>query len=407
MTYKQFTKACFDTGKLQANEFAEILQQANDAAAEVLREEAGGELPILSLTKNKDDLDEIYEFANHIKSNFKKLVVLGTGGSSLCGDAVVNFAQTRDQSFEVQFIPNIDPVNWREFLGNLKVEETAFLVISKSGGTIETLVSLLACLDLTENHSKHFFIISENTENPLTKLAKKYDIKTYEHDAKVGGRFAIFSNVGLMPGAVAGVKAEDFRAGGAEFLQNNIELAAYSAALHVGFMRAGIWQNVMMTYPDQLEAMNRWYRQIWAESLGKNKTGSTPIKSIGTFDQHSQMQLYLDGRKDKFFNFVTLNMQGEGKKLPDVGVEEIKYLAGKTLGDVIYAEQQSAVETIAGAGNPVRVIEIEELNCNTLGKLAMHMMLETIITAKLLGVNPYDQPAVEAGKQLTRDLLSQ
>ena len=402
MSYKQFTKAC----NLDEAAFSILLKEANAAALEVVEEERNGELRILSLAKTTTDIAEIEEFANHIKSNFKKLVVLGTGGSSLCGEALVNFALTRDQSIEIIFMPNIDPVNWREFLNNLSIAETAFLVISKSGGTIETLVSFLACIDLTEKLSEHFFVITEPKDNPLKQLAEKYNLKTYDHDPNVGGRFAIFSLVGLMPAVVAGMNAENFKQGGAEFLENNIELAAYSAALHVGFMRKNIWQNVLMTYPDQLEAMNRWYRQIWAESLGKNRTGSTPIKSIGTFDQHSQMQLYLDGRKDKFFNFITLNMKGQGKKLPDVGVEEIGYLSSKTLGDVIYAEQQSAVETIAGSGNPVRVIEIEELNSNSLGKLAMHLMLETIITAKLLGVNPYDQPAVEAGKKLTRELLS-
>ena len=406
MSYKQFTEACFEDGLLDREEFNTILSEAKTAAQEVLREERAGDLPILSLSRSNDDLSEIEEFANHINSNFKKLVVLGTGGSSLCGEALVNYAWRKESATKIVFLPNIDPETWDEFLENLNVEETAFLVISKSGGTIETLVSFLACLDLTDKISEHFFIVTEPKENPLTKLAKKHNIKTYEHNPNVGGRFAIFSLVGLMPGAVAGMNPESFKAGGADFLDNDIELAAYSAALHVAFMRKNIWQNVLMTYPDQLEAMNRWYRQIWAESLGKNRTGSTPIKSIGTFDQHSQMQLYLDGRKDKFFNFITLNMKGEGKKLPEVGVEEISYLAGKTLGDVIYAEQQSAVETIANAGNPVRVIEIEELNSHALGKLTMHLMLETIITAKLLGVNPYDQPAVEAGKRLTRELLS-
>lgn len=406
MIYKQFTERCFDDGLLDRGEFEQILSEARDAAKQVHAEEAAGELPILSLSKDDSDLAEINEFAKHIDSNFKKLVVLGTGGSSLCGEALVNYAWRKESNTKIVFIPNIDPETWDEFLENLNIEETAFLVISKSGGTIETLVSFLACLDLTDKISEHFFIISEPNENPLTRLAKKYNIKTYEHDPNVGGRFAIFSLVGLMPGAVAGMNPKDFKAGGADFFENDIELAAYSAALHVAFMRKNIWQNVLMTYPDQLEAMNRWYRQIWAESLGKNRTGSTPIKSIGTFDQHSQMQLYLDGRKDKFFNFITLDMKGEGKKLPDIGVEGTRYLAGKTLGDVIYAEQQSAVQTIAGAGNPVRVIEIKELNSITLGKLTMHLMLETIITAKLLGVNPYDQPAVEAGKQLTRDILS-
>jgi len=159
-----------------------------------------------------------------------------------------------------------------------------------------------------------------------------------------------------------------------------------------------------MTYPDKLEHLNTWYRQIWAESIGKNGTGSTPIKALGTIDQHSQMQLYLGGRKDKFYNFITLDFAGFGEKLeaPDA---ELGYLNGKNLGDVINAEQEATIATLAAASRPVRSIEIAKLNAEHLGMLIMHLMLETIITSMLLGVNPYDQPAVEEGKVRARKLL--
>jgi glucose-6-phosphate isomerase len=260
-------------------------------------------------------------------------------------------------------------------------------------------------LNESSDISERFFSITESGNNSLRKLSAKLGIKTFAHDALVGGRFSILSLVGLMPAAVSGVNIRAVRAGAAEFLQNMGELAAESAALHIAFMRKNIWQNVLMTYPDRLRNLGDWYRQIWAESLGKNGAGSTPIRARGTIDQHSQMQLYLGGRRDKFYNCITLNFAADKKISTTNTPEAFNYLGGKTLADVINAEQKATIETLVENGRPVRSIEIGALDERNLGMLIAHLMLETIIAAKLLGVNPFDQPAVEAGKIKTRNAL--
>lgn len=409
MSYTQIIDDCFGANMLEKPVYEKVLTEAEKILSEVLQEVKNDDLPIIGLCETNNGLDEIEEFAGDIKANFNNLIVLGTGGSTLCPQALTGLME----GDQVIFMDNIDPQTWDDLFKKINLNETAFLAISKSGTTIETIAQTLVCLEKAQNIniSKHFFAITMPDEaspnNHLRNLAEHYKFKTYEHDPNVGGRFSIFSLVGLMPAVFAGLDAKALRAGGKEFLANHTKLAAISASLHVGFMRKNIWQNVMMTYPDKLERLNHWYRQIWAESVGKNGTGSTPIKSTGTLDQHSQMQLYLGGRKDKFYNFIVQKTKGQGAKISDTVIDELELLKGKKIGDLFNAEQAATIQTLAEQGRPVRVIEIEEVSEKTLGMLIMHLMLETIITAKLLGVNPYDQPAVEAGKQRTRELVKE
>ncbi len=409
MTYKQVTDSCFAPGQLDKADFAALKSQALKALDELRAEEKAGKLPIISLARETADLAEINQFAANIKQNFETLVVLGTGGSSLCGHALTGFKQGNFSTAKpkVVFMQNIDPATFSEFFATNDIKKTAFLTISKSGNSIETIAQFLVCLELAKSLDikKHFFSITMPGDNPLRRISAKHNIKTYDHDPNVGGRFSILSLVGLMPGVTSGVDAAKLRKGAWEFYTNLAEQAAEAAALHISFMRQSIWHNVLMTYPDRLEDLNIWYRQIWAESIGKNGTGSTPIKAMGTIDQHSQMQLFLAGRKDKFYNFITLKTTDSKFKIPKAGEPEFDYLSGKSLGDLINAEQKATIETLVNNKRPVRAIELPKLDDEEMGMLIMHLMLETIITAKLLGVNPFDQPAVEEGKRRTCEYM--
>ncbi len=163
-----------------------------------------------------------------------------------------------------------------------------------------------------------------------------------------------------------------------------------------------------MPYVDRLADFGLWYRQLWAESLGKNGTGTTPIRAVGTVDQHSQLQLYLAGPADKMFTVVMLDCAGTGATV-DAGLaadEALGYLRGRTMGDLMDAEQRATAETLARNGRPTRLIRLASLDEAVMGGLMMHFMLETIISAHLLGVDPFDQPAVEEGKVLTRRYLA-
>ena len=410
--YKQNTDYCFGEGRLAESDVRLLNREAAAELDKVKADIARGALPILGIASQTSDLPEIEALASNIKANFDNLVVLGTGGSSLCGHALSGYmtGEFAVRKPRVIFLQNIDPFTVDELFKAIDVSRTAFLAISKSGVSIETLTQLSVCLERAKDHdvSGRFYIITmpnkKENENPLRRIAAKFGISVFDHDPNIGGRFSILSNVGLVPAIVSGLDVRKLRLGAADFLNNMAGEAAISAAIHVALMRKNIWLNVLMTYPDRLEHVNIWYRQIWAESTGKNGTGSTPIKSLGTIDQHSQMQNYLGGRKDKFYNFVTEDFSGLGDRLVSFDPES-DYLNAHSLGDVIDAEQKATIETLAANNRPVRYIQTNRVDEENLGRLIMHFMLETIITSHLLGVNPYDQPAVEDGKNLARTIL--
>ena len=170
-------------------------------------------------------------------------------------------------------------------------------------------------------------------------------------------------------------------------------------------MTRGQNMSVMLPYCERLSGFSAWYRQSWAESLGKGGKGTTPISAVGTTDQHSQLQLYLDGPKDKFFTMIMHDRAGTGQKIHAPDFSGLEYLHGKTTGDIMAAEQQATLETLVGHGRPVRVIRIGALDEAALGALLMHFTLEIFFMAKLLDVNAFDQPAVEEGKRAARDYL--
>ncbi len=237
------------------------------------------------------------------------------------------------------------------------------------------------------------------------------------HDPALGGRFSVFSVVGLLPAAIAGADPAALREGAAEVLDSSLvpdhpdtAQPAVGAALQVGLLNERlVTQSVLMPYMDRLREFTLWYRQLWAESLGKEGGGTTPIAALGTVDQHSQLQLYLDGPADKLFTIVHSRTHNEGPRIASdlAGKEALGYLAGRTMGDLMDAEARATIETLIAHGRPVREIEVRRLDARTLGGLLMHYMLETVIAAHLLGVDPYVQPAVEEGKRLARQHMAQ
>jgi len=236
-----------------------------------------------------------------------------------------------------------------------------------------------------------------------------------EHDPGVGGRFSVLTNVGLLPAAVLGLDIAAIRAGAAKALAPVLAKApaaevpaALGAALAIAAAEHGRTIAVLMAYADRLERFTRWYVQLWAESLGKDGKGTTPVGALGPVDQHSQLQLYLAGPRDKLFTIITVGNQG-GVPLD----AELAALAGepgfggKRIGDLVAAQGRATADTLASNGCPVRSIALPALDEAALGELLMHFMLETIIAAHLLGVDAFDQPAVEEGKVLAKRYLAE
>jgi len=409
MNYKQKIDEVFQPNGLTKAELAPIQAEAEVCLTAML---AKKHQLFAAIANPNPFIDEAEMFHTMIKNEFNQLVVLGTGGSSLCGEVLAGFKRNKfcKKSLEVIFMANVDPYAWDDFFAKIDYERTAFLVISKSGESIEPMAQMLVCINKYNEKklsiAKHFFALTMAGDNSLRQVGTKYNMQIFEHSGEISGRYSVFSNVAFLPAISQGFDIAKYLAGAAEFFEKHASNAAIAAAIHVALMRRNIWQNVFMTYPDNLEFLNNWYRQIWAESLGKNGAGSTPVKAVGTVDQHSQLQMFLGGRKDKFYNILTLDCAGAGSAMGNNEYKDLQYLNGKTLGDLITAEQRSTIKTLAENKLPVRSILLGALTEYELGILTAHLATETIVTAMLLGVNPFDQPHVEQGKVFTKEFLS-
>ncbi len=257
-------------------------------------------------------------------------------------------------------------------------------------------------------------IITENKASTLKKIHEETNCDYLIHDNKIGGRFSIFSNVALFPALLCSVDIEGIVSGGKEVLkdfQNARDLLSVKPILSAYYsfklMRSKIKQFVLMPYSDAMINFSLWYRQLWGESIGKKGKGSTPINAIGTIDQHSQLQLYLDGPKDKFISIVGIDRYCKSFSLKTTISKKFMYspLERKNMESLFKAEQRATFDTIKKKKIPLRKINIDFLDEISLGSLLMHFFLETISSCYLLNINPFDQPAVEEGKILTKKYL--
>jgi len=414
-----------------ADTLSAALARAGGALDWLRARHADGGLPLLRLPEKQDDLAVIRDAARRLARDATDVVMLGTGGSSLGGQTLAQLAGYAVPGVgalsappRLHFIDNLDPLSFETLLAKLPLKTTRFVSISKSGGTAETLMQTIAALSALKQAGvearEAMLGITEPAKsgkrNGLRDLLGHHQVPMHEHDPGVGGRFSALTNVGLLPAAILGLDIGAIRRGAgaalAPVLANRKVAdvpAALGAALAVALAESkSKTMSVVMAYSDRLERFTRWYVQLWAESLGKNGKGTTPVAALGPVDQHSQVQLYLGGPRDKLFTVVSVAGAGLG---PRIDMELAKLagepeLGGKTIGDLASAEARATTETLANNGCPVRTIHIARLDEASLGELLMHFMLETIIAAHLLGVDAFDQPAVEEGKVLAKKYLA-
>jgi glucose-6-phosphate isomerase len=413
----------------RAETFADVLAQTDAALASLRARHADRTLPLLHLPARRDDIAGVLGYAALLREGATDVVVLGIGGSSLGGQtlsqlsgyAVPGVGSLRDPP-RIHFIDNLDPESYGALLERLPLRSTRFVCVSKSGGTGETLMQTAAALAAVKaarlDPHDRFLGITEPAKpgksNGLRELLGAYRVAMMEHDPGVGGRFSVLTNVGLLPAAVCGLDIGAIRAGAGDALAPVLASkpptevpAAVGAALAVAHSPSKPIA-VMMAYTDRLERFTRWYVQLWAESLGKDGKGTTPLAALGPVDQHSQLQLFIAGPRDKLFTILMVAPGGRG---PRIDAELAKLagepgFAGKTIGDLVAAQGRATAETLARNGCPVRTMTLDWLDERHLGELLMHFMLETIIAAHLLGVDPFDQPAVEEGKVLAKKYLA-
>jgi glucose-6-phosphate isomerase len=316
-----------------------------------------------------------------------QVLILGTGGSCLGAQALINLNPNR---LFVMF-PDADPEYFYGCLDILYPEDTQVWCISKSGETMETLSQLLAVLEWIPSY-KNIRCITQQGDNTLRRIAADYDIKTYDHPEHIGGRFSVFTATGLIPLHLNGMSVDKFLSGARSALDEPVQL----------FKKP---QHVLWIYSQRLRAIGQWWAQLVAESLGKkdhlgHNHGITPLLSFGTQDQHSQLQFYLDGPQDKEFTFLIDELD---PIYPPLKGPKDFYLTGKNLGQIYEAHQKATIETIKNCGHSVRTFSITDER--EVGYFMMKSVQEVIEMAKEFQVNAFDQPAVEEGKKRAKAYL--
>ena len=394
-----------------------------------------GHLPLLSIVDDTADIAAARAALDRLSIGARTIVFFGTGGSSLGGQTLAqlsgwNIAGAAEAAQKsrprTRFYDNLDGQTLERALRSLDLATTRFVVTSKSGGTVETLVQAIAALSavraagLERDIPRLFLGLTEaarpGVANGLRQLFESLRVPVLDHHAGIGGRFSVLSNVGLLPALARGLDAARIRAGAASVVAGlgrgtaRGYAPAEGAALAVGLARErSIGTHVFMPYADRLGRFAHWFVQLWAESLGKGGHGTSPIACLGPLDQHSQLQLFMDGPRDHLITLLRTPTAGTGPRIDARFAETsgIGFMAGKAIGDLVAAQTLAVPEALQRAGRPVRTIDIPRLDEFSAGALLMHFMIETILVARLLGIDPFDQPAVEAAKRIARERLDQ
>jgi glucose-6-phosphate isomerase len=356
---------------------------------------------------------EVRALAYRFRDRFSTVLVLGTGGSSLGGQVLCSLTQeAKESNPRLIFLDDIHPEAFYPTVLAQDPARTAVIVISKSGKTIEPLCQLLAIFEhfLPPQHAEHFCILTESHPSPLRALVETYKFSHVEVPADIGGRFSVLSVTGLFPALISGLDENLLLKGACTMLtrlrERDPELLHALAVAAEGACTGR--QNVFLTYDARLTPLALWYRQLWAESVGKEGRGTLPILAQGTVDQHSQFQLYLDGPDDKIFTALAIKQTDTHALFcPPLQESVFKALEGKTMGQLLETEFQAACDTLRAQKIPVRQSLLPVFDASSLGRLLTYFICETIVVADLLSVDPFNQPAVEQLKKRTQEILTQ
>lgn len=397
-----------------------------ERAAEVTRalqaRRAAGELPVFDLPQRTELVRDITALARQVRDEVDTLVVLGIGGSALGSRAIVE--ALADGTKRVEVADNVDPWSFGTLLDSLDLTRTAFNVVSKSGETAATMAQFLIVRDRllralgAIDYQSHVIVTTDAETGSLRQIVNDEGFRALAVPAGVSGRFSVLTAAGLFPAAVAGVRIEDVLAGAAwmdsklrsERLWDN-PAHLLGALLYLAETKRQKTVVVMMPYSDRLRAFARWFGQLWAESLAKSSdlegnpthSGQTPQPAVGATDQHSQLQLYLDGPPDKVVMFIRIEDHGREIEIPNAydDLEGVGYLSGKGLGELLNMEQRATELALHKHGRMALTLSLPQLNAFTLGQLFFLFEAATVFAGALHRVNSWDQPAAEEGRRLT------
>lgn len=352
---------------------------------------------------------------------FDNFLILGIGGSALGPRSILD-ALSPFHNFtkkpRVFIYDNVDPMTIKKILDVIDIKNTAVNVITKSGSTAETIASFMIIWHILKqknlNPQDHLIITTDPEKGSLRKIAQEHNITALDLPPAVGGRFSVLSPVGLLLAAVCGMDIEAMLQGCGQMHSSCIQKdmlknPAYLFASSVFLMNKKFSRTttVLVPYADRLKSFSEWFCQLWGESLGKQGRGLSPYPSVGTTDQHSQLQLWTEGPNDKVVVFISLDDYGADVSIPDefAGLDAMGYLAGHTLAELIKTEQEATEIALTKKSRPSITIRVPAIDAFHLGQLFHFFEAATAAAGFLLGINPFDQPGVEEGKNLTYGMM--
>ena len=418
----------FETYKENIKQIIASLNQRKDKPGQWLR--------WMNLGYNEETLWYVKEYASMVQGRFENVLVLGIGGSALGGKALSEallapfwnmLSEEQRNGFpRIFYLDNIDPDTMTALLDTLDLSKTLVNVITKSGSTAETMSQFMIVKDrleklLGDNYRYNIVATTDQRTGILRQIAEQEGYKTFVIPDDVGGRFSVFSAVGLLPLALVGVDIDEIVNGIKDMdlaLKNtdiNENIAAQNALIHYLLdTKKNKHISVMMPYSSRLRYVADWYVQLWAESLGKNRDndgnpvniGQTPLKAVGATDQHSQIQLFNEGPNDKVINFIRVREFDNELEIPKIfEYTGIGYLGGKSINQLINAEADSTRVALTDYQRPNVTITIDKVDGYHLGQLLYMLEVQTAIAGELYNINTFNQPGVEQAKNYTYALM--
>lgn len=387
---------------IREEEISELMPRINSALEAVSERKWG----FMKLPYNKELVSKVKSLAGTMKC--ENFVVIGIGGSSLGNRALHNALNHPFKNTpKMYFMENVDPSTIKGMTDVLDFKKTVVNVITKSGGTIETMANFMVLKKFLDK--KNIIATTDPEKGELRKIVSEEGYVSLDVPPDVGGRFSALSAVGLLSAAVSGIDIAGLLDGAAymDETSRNKDIwknpACLSAVLQYIFYKKGRNVSVFMPYSDRLKDIAEWYCQLWAESLGKaENVGSTPVRTLGVIDQHSQIQLYMAGPQDKVITFVSVEDHGDRIEIPKYFNS---YLGGHTINELISVEQKATELALTKNGRPSCTITLGKISPFTVGALMYMLEMQTAIAGELFGINAFDQPGVEEGKKITSALL--
>ncbi|HXG69913.1 MAG TPA: glucose-6-phosphate isomerase [Gemmatimonadaceae bacterium] len=428
-----FSNMLLASGGIPATEWAaagEKFARAHDAFT---AQRSSGAVGFADLPGQKVLLDQVVAYSTSVRGQFDDVVILGIGGSAL-GPIALRTAlrpsawnmldETAREGFpRLQVLDNVDPETIAALLGRLRLDRSLFIITSKSGGTAETMAQFLIVHERLTNAGidvrMHMVFVTDPSEGALRPLAKRLQVPALDIPANIGGRFSVLSPVGTLPAALIGIDVRVLLHGAAEMasrcsspeLEKN-PAGVYAMLQWLADTKLSKKINVFMPYSDALRDFADWFVQLWAESLGKlrpsgESVGPTPLAALGATDQHSQVQLFMEGTADKTVTFVGVKKRAHELEIPHAfaDVRELGYLGGHTLGELIDIEQRATAGALAKRGRPNMTLTLDRVDPAHVGQLIMLLEIATAYAGQLYGVDAFNQPGVELGKQFAYAML--